>query len=54
MPRSMMNLKMNINKKFLETGVLPVDEIARLHELHKNITPRNSVEPYIILVRARY
>jgi glycosyltransferase involved in cell wall biosynthesis len=40
MPRRMANLKVNINKKFLATGVLPVEDIARLRVLQKRISPQ--------------
>lgn len=48
MPRRMANLKMNINKKFLATGVLPVEDIARLRMLQKNINPRERRSLYYL------
>jgi glycosyltransferase involved in cell wall biosynthesis len=48
MPRRMAKLKVNINKKFLATGVLPVEDIARLRSLQKHISPRERKALYCL------
>jgi len=48
MSRRIANMKVNLNKKFLATGVLPVEDIARLRMLQKNINPRKRRSLYYL------